>query len=165
MSLPLPFTVLVAPQTHLSIDVPPGWLVDASGKSGTLFYLWLPPMSGGFSPNVNIIVQPLGALTRDEWLTLSRLQIRQQAGATALSADEASPNSLPSNVVEWLGPPAPVRLWFRQRILWLTDAAVVLTATAPAAAFEGLRPVLAATLESARLERTASAEGPASGLP
>lgn len=120
------------PETLFTVQVPPGWALDTSGQSGARAILYHPEVWSGFRSNVNIVVQPLGALTSDEFLTLTRLQIKQLTGQQHPERDTPSTEPPGGWVIEYaanFGASAALRV--RQDIHCSAGRVFVLTATAP----------------------------------
>lgn len=159
---PGPPASYVDPAGQFAVTAPPGWWVDTSGAQGSRVIFFCPAADPGFQPNLNVLLQPLGGLTPDEYLTMTRLQLKQMAGPDRLWADQARPGPPPGHVFEWLLPLNPGTLRARQLTVFLPRAALILTATALLPQFEPLRPAFESIFESVRL-RTPPGPGAAGG--
>lgn len=84
------------------IQVPGDWLADSSGELGVRVAFACPEAYQGFQANVNVGVNYLPPLTQDEFLTLSRLQLKQLSRAASLPVDEAADQRPGSHVFEWI---------------------------------------------------------------
>lgn len=135
-----------------SLTVPADWLAETAGQpSGNVIFL-LPKMMGSFRANLNISVQPLAPLSREEFITLSRLQLKHFSGNCGLSRDESLCGLEPAHLFEWVTahlPPTPVH--GRQLLYFDHLRAYVLTAMAAVDQFESFRPEFEAALSSFRL--------------
>jgi|GEM_PF-3691293 len=138
------YSTYVDPETLFSLQIPPGWALDTSGQGGSRAILYHPEAWSGFRPSVNVVVQLLGGLTPEEFLTMTRLQIKQVTGQPQPERDEQSGALLGGQVIEYtaeFGTGAVLRV--RQDYYFHAGRAFILTATAPnetyarvAAAFE-----------------------------
>jgi hypothetical protein len=145
---PLKPRVFTDPETLFSLHVPPGWLVDDSGRQGTKVLLFHPAGSPDFRANVNVTVQNLGGLTGDEFLTLSRLQFKQLSGGIPMERDEPADRPAGAHLFEWSAPLGPLSLRVRQLIAFGGGKAFVLTATAKEQDFAALLPDVQQIVES-----------------
>lgn len=130
------------------LRIPFNWLADASGRVGTRVAFVAPEPILGFQANVNVIAQFMPPLTRDEFLTLSRLQHKASACTPALLIDEPAQNPLESHVFEWTNNQAPIPVRVRQQIFFSDRKAFVLTATALESNFEQYRPTFQSIFDS-----------------
>jgi hypothetical protein len=143
--------VYVDQESLFSLHVPKGWLVDTSGQQGSRVILLHPMIENDFRVNVNVVVNAMGGLTIEEYLTLSRLQIKQLTGARQLAVDELARRPEGAHLLEWIVEIAPVPLKIRQVFLAKEPRIYLVTATAPLARFELHRSVLETVLESFHL--------------
>jgi hypothetical protein len=129
-------------QTLCSVLIPDEWVVDDSGRQGCKAIFLSPEVVEGFRPNVTLVVQPMSVLTREECLTLSRLQVRHLVSIVRFDADRASEQSEGSRILEWTVWQATPPLKVRQLLFFDTGNMYVLTATIPVAVDEARRPVV-----------------------
>src|SRR5438477_12601429 len=73
---------------HFSIDSSKGWVPDSPGQQGTRVILFKLPATSAFRANINVTVHDLGGMTPSEFLTFSRLQIKQMSGHPKLDIDQ-----------------------------------------------------------------------------
>ena len=140
----------VDPERLFSLLVPAAWQVDASGQQGSRVALLHPTPEDGFRANVNVVVNLNPHLSPVEFLTLSRLQIKQVTGLAKLGIDEpaARPNS---HLLEWSAQAGSALLQCRQLIVFGAARVFVVTATALLSRFESHRATFAAVLDSFKL--------------
>ena len=124
--------VYVDPQELFSLHVPEGWLVDSSGQQNTRVILLHPTTEANFRVNVNVTVQELRALTPDEFLTMSRLQLKQLTGSPRAERDEPAERRGGGHRLESTMTLGAVTIETRQLIVLDGGKAYVVTATAPA---------------------------------
>lgn len=124
------------PQELFELQVPVDWLQDASGQMGTRVVFMSPQIDSGFKANVNVMINQIAPLTRDEFLILSRLQLKMASGAAKLPIDQAAEQPPGTHVFEWINKQAPIRLRVRQQVFFAGERAFVLSATAPAVNFK-----------------------------
>jgi hypothetical protein len=126
-------------ETLFSLDVPDGWLIDTSGQRGSKVLLLDPQSEDKFRANVNVVVQNLDPLTAEEFLTLSRLQLKQLSGRSELDLDAPAEQPRGGRVFEYtVQRPqiAPIPLKVRQVIYVDKEQAYIVTGTATLARFE-----------------------------
>jgi hypothetical protein len=124
----------------LLLEAPPGWLMTPPTPPARLALLD-PNASGGFWPNVNVVIQDLGTMTPEEYLTLGRLQLKAMGEQARVEHDEPiGPGSSGGRVMEFVAYNGQVPVRCRQLILLQGGSAYVVTATAAAHQFEAYRP-------------------------
>jgi hypothetical protein len=101
-------------ESRFSIHVPVGWLVDYGGLQGTRVLLYAPGASGAFRANINVIVHSLGVMTDEEYLALSRLQMKQMSGCREPDVDMPAPHGQSGRIIEWHAPMGPMHIKTRQ---------------------------------------------------
>ncbi|MBI1916063.1 MAG: hypothetical protein HYS12_15220 [Planctomycetes bacterium] len=137
------------PDTLFSLAVPPGWLVDTSGQQGSKVTFFCPEVEDNFRTNVTVVVQPLAPLTPEEFVTLSRLQIKQLSGNSRLAVDQEEDRPAGARTFEWTALKLfPIPLRFRQRIVVDRGMTYGVICTAPMHRFEDYRELFDATLSS-----------------
>jgi hypothetical protein len=145
------------PRTHrdqhglFSLTVPQGWLLDASGQHGSRAVLLHPAAEEGFQANVNVVVCPNPHLSPDEFLTFTRLQLKQLTGLERLDVDKLAGRRDGGHVLEWAAQAGPAVLRHRQLLVFDVGRVFVVTATALDSRFEAHRPEFAAIMDSFRL--------------
>jgi hypothetical protein len=145
-------------QTLFSLEIPTGWFADTSKQQGTSVVLLHPSIEQEFRPNVNVMVHRKGALTLQEYLTLSRLQIKHLTDGINPSVDAAVAEPLSGHSLEWCAEFGQVPMKMLQRIVEGQDNFYVATATAPLARFEFYRGVFESVLNS--LKTVVADQGP-----
>lgn len=139
----------IDPDTLFTIDVPNGWLVDSSGQMGSSVILFHPQVEHNFRTTINVVVHQLGALTPEEFLTLTRLQLKQLPEFT-LQVDDSISQPPGARLLEWAAEPGPMPLKVRQLLVYQRDNVYVVTATALLALFEFQRNTIETTVSSFR---------------
>jgi len=145
--------------TLFSIDVPDGWLVDTSGQRGSKVILLNPQTENNFRANVNVVVQALDPLTAEEFLTLSRLQLKQFSGQSELDLDAPAERPRGGHVFEYTvhhQQISPMPLKVRQVIYVAEDKAYIVTGTATLVRFEFYRNDIENVLESFQIASDAA---------
>jgi hypothetical protein len=122
----------IDPETLFALQVPADWLIDTSGQQGTKVVLLSPTAEATFRANVNVSVQLLRGLTPEEFLTLSRLQLKQLTGRPRADRDEPAARPAGAHLLEWRTEVGPVSIQARQLIVTDSHKAYVVTAMAPA---------------------------------
>jgi hypothetical protein len=97
--------------------------------------LFAPEVDDNFRANVNVIVQELAPWTPEEYVTISRLQLKKLSNLAALPVDGPAPRLPGSWLLEWTTWEAPIPVRGRQLLAFRAGRAFVLTATATAASF------------------------------
>ncbi|MCE9544178.1 MAG: hypothetical protein K8T25_01445 [Planctomycetia bacterium] len=138
----------VEPEGRFSFRVPQGWAIDPSGQRGARIIVFAPDVDENFRANVNIVLQSLSPLTRDEYLTASRLQIRKMNNLATLPVDEPAPHFPGWHVLEWTTREAPSPIRVRQLIAFAGSEVFVVTAMATAASFDHYESVFRVLLDS-----------------
>ncbi|QDU94345.1 hypothetical protein [Lignipirellula cremea] len=64
------------PEKLYQLSISSDWLADTSGRSGARVAFGAPDAVMGFQANVNVVMQHVPPLTQEEFLTLSRLQLK-----------------------------------------------------------------------------------------
>ena len=140
---------LTADRTALfSLPVPSGWSADRSGREGSSVVIFSPTVEDNFRANVNVVVQDLAPLAQEEYLTLSRLQLRKLSNMATLPVDEPFQRLPGGHVFEWVTWEAPIPVRGRQLVAFRDDKAFIVTAMATAGSFERHKPTFDAVLES-----------------
>jgi hypothetical protein len=139
------------PAAPFSLHVPPGWTADRSGREGSSVALFSPTVEDNFRANVNVVVQNLAPLTQEEYLTLSRLQLRKLSNTASLPVDESWHRLPGGHVFEWVTWEAPIPVRGRQLIVFRDGKAFIVTAMATAGSFERHKAVFDAVMESFEL--------------
>ena len=121
----------VDPETLFALSVPPGWLVDNSGQQGAKLLLLCPQMEGTFRPTLNVMIQDLGILTKDEFLTLTRLQLKLLTGQPRPQRDELYAGLPGAQILEWSATVNDLPLTMCQLLVVAARKAYVLTGTVP----------------------------------
>ncbi len=119
-------------ETLFSLHVPPGWLVDTSGQQGARVLLLSPTLEANFRPTLNVLVQDLRCLTKQEFLTLTRLQLKLFTGQPRPDRDEQFPGLPGAQVLEWTASLNGMTLTMCQLLVISGGKAYILTGTAPA---------------------------------
>ncbi len=122
-----------------SLAVPSGWLADTSGRQGTKVILLSVPSSGDFRANIAVTVQDLGTLQADEFLTLSRLQLRQTAAGGAIEEDQPVAGHPEGRLFQWTFAFGAFALRARQVVFIDGQTAYLATAVASAEHFDSYR--------------------------
>ena len=131
--------VFTDPGARFSLRIPEDWLVDTFGQQGSSVILYHPRVGSDFRTNVNVLVQPLAPLSTEEYLTLSRLQIRKLTGFAELPADAPAGGRADAHVFEWMTNQAPTPVRVRQLVVFSEESAFVISATASLEEFEAHR--------------------------
>jgi hypothetical protein len=103
-----------------------------------------------FRPNVNVLAQSLGTMTPEEYLTLSRLQMKAMGESVAVELDEPL-GTAGGHLFEFQAQVGGVQVRCRQLIVLFGGSAYVVTAMATPARFEQCRGRLTACLASVSL--------------
>jgi hypothetical protein len=143
--------VFVDRDGSFSLSAPPQWVIDTRGQAGTAVVVHERANASSFAANVNVIVQQLRGLSSDEFLTLSRLQLKHLTGQPRLQVDAPAAHSPGGHLFEWSAPFGAGMLHGRQLIVITQDKAFVVTATAPAATFDAYRAEFDSILDSFQL--------------
>lgn len=122
-----------------------------SGANGASFTRLLVngPFEAGFSPNMNVMVQEIKT-TREQFLALSEGQFAS-AGMTIKSTAKREVSGRPAILVEYEGPVQGRALRFLSLAVVLPERVLLVTYTAPAAAFAALEADFRRSLESFKL--------------
>jgi hypothetical protein len=141
----------VDPQEQFTLQAPPGWLVDTSGIQRTRVILFHPLMDRAFRANVTVVVEPVRGLTREDYLLLCRLQLKQLLNGATLSFDGPAEQPIGGHWFEYSisGPALPLAV--RQLICVVGGKAYVVSATAPADIFQVYRQQFETILASFRM--------------
>lgn len=140
--------VFMDPAEHFSLRVPEGWSADTSGQQGESVVLFGPTVDDDFRANVNVIVQEIAPWTPEEYVTLSRLQLKKLSNLATLPVDEPAPRLPGGWVLEWTTWEAPIPVRGRQLIAFRAGRAFVVTGTATAASFARHEPLFRAVFDS-----------------
>src|SRR5262245_54550403 len=115
----------------LLIRPPEGWLMAPPQAPARLLLLDA-TAPGPFRANINVVVQNLGQMTPEEWLTLTRLQLKSMGEKVTIERDEALGKRPGGHLFEYSALLGPVFVRCLQLILLQGGAAYVITALAPA---------------------------------
>jgi hypothetical protein len=147
-------------ESGFAVGVPGGWRVETSGLFGSRLILFAPGGSADFQPNVNVTVQDLSGVTRDEFLTVTRIQLKQFTGSPKLDVDAPAPEPAGAHVFEWTTRRSPVPLRGHQLDVFGAGRCYAVTATARADQYDQLRPEFDEVLRSFQLLAPAPPAGP-----
>ncbi len=114
-------------------------LIDASGP-------------GPVWPNINVVVQDLGNLTSDEFVLLSRLQMKALGGSAKVERDEPIGRAGGGHRFEFVSFAGPKPQRFLQHVLFHGGRAYITTALAQAQDFETYRQRFEQALGSVALK-------------
>ena len=140
--------VFVEPTERFSLSVPEGWLLDTSGQQGSRVVLFAPGVEDSFRANVNVVVQDLTPLSRDEYITLGRLQLKKLSNLAALEVDQPASGPLGGHWLGWSTWEAPIPIRARQLVVFREQQAFVITAMSSSASFPGYELLFRDILES-----------------
>jgi len=126
----------VDPEHRFTIRIPNGWLLDTSGQHDTTLIFFHPDIESGFRANVNVAVNDTAPLTNDEYVTLSRLELKRLTGFVMLPVDQPAPGNEAGHIFEWASDQQPIPIKARQRVVFGNERVFVVTATAFLGAFE-----------------------------
>jgi hypothetical protein len=143
--------VFIDPALGFRVGIPKGWLVDTSGQQGTKVILYQPDADQNFRANVNVVLQDLGPLCPDEYLMLSRLQLKQLTGFPRLPTDAPADSRVNAHVFEWMTDRATPPVRVRQMVAFAGPTAITVTATASLDRFENHRAEFGEVFGSFRL--------------
>jgi hypothetical protein len=133
----------------LLIEPPEGWLMSPPAPPSRL--LLLDPAAPVPRPNINVIVQDLGKMTAEEYLTLTRLQLKGMGDNVVVERDEPLGRPPGGQVLEFTAQLGPMSVRCRQFILLHGGSAYVITALATAHQFEAYRSRFERALTSVTL--------------
>jgi hypothetical protein len=138
----------------LLIRPPEGWLMSPPQAPARLLLIDA-AAPGPFRANINVVVQNLGQMTPEEWLTLTRLQLKSMGEKVTIERDEALGKRPGGHIFDYTAQFGPVSVRCLQLILLQGSAAHVITALAPADQFEAYRSRLESSLFSVTLTLSA----------
>ena len=141
-------SIYTDPDFHFSSRIPAGWLLDSSGQQGTRIIIFASPPNVDFRANINVMIHKLAAITPAEFLTLSRLQLKQMTGPPNLEIDHPAAQPPGAHIFEWHAPMGSLHLKMRQLITFRPPLAFVVTATALFNDFDQFRQDFEAALDS-----------------
>jgi hypothetical protein len=145
------------PEDLFRLEIPADWLAQYGDQGGLRVVFLSPEVVQGFQANVNVVVNHVPPLTLDEFLILSRLQLKQLSGQSTLPVDQPAgdrPNGhSKAHVFEWTNPRAPIPLTARQLVLFSPPKALILTATALAHTFDQHRPTFEQIFRTFKCDR------------
>ena len=95
------------PEFRFSITFPSRWVRDTSGQQGTRVILFHPFATTGFRTNINVIVQQIGVMTPDDFLTLSRLQMKGISAHPLMDVDQPTATLAGAHFFEVARPNGP----------------------------------------------------------
>ena len=161
---PIPPRQYAHPAGIFTLLVPTGWAVQDAGAPGTEVVLYAPRIEyGGFRPNINVVLQELRGLSAEEFLTLTRLQLKQATGQPRPQRDEPFPAVPGARLLEWSAPLGGLLLTVCQLLVTSGAYAFIVTATVPAANLPEYRDTIQAAFASFTPGNPAS--GPAASAP
>jgi hypothetical protein len=126
-------------ESGFALGVPAGWRVDTTGLLGSRLILFAPAAAGDFQANVNVTVQGLGGVTRDEFLTVTRIQLKQFAGTPRLEMDAPAAEPAGGHAFGWTSHRHAVPLRGHQVLAFREGWCYAVTLTARPEQFERLR--------------------------
>ena len=138
----------------LMIRPPEGWLMSPPQPPARLLLLD-PAAPGPFRPSINVVVQKLGQLTPEEWLTLTRLQLKSMGEHVTIERDEELGKQSGGHLLEYTAQIGPLSVRCLQFILLQGGAAYMITALAAADQFEAYRSRLESSVFSVTLTLSA----------
>jgi len=138
--------------------------MESGGLRGTRVFLYAPRLSGGFQANINVMVHSLGVMTEEEYLALSRLQMKQMSGRSEPDVDMPAPHGHSGRIVEWHAHMGPMHIKTRQLIVVCGSSAFVVSATALSTQFSEYREEFEAAMDSFRLEAPINPSGQPNAL-
>jgi hypothetical protein len=147
---PTSSTPIAVPCEHgalLLIEPPEGWLMAPPVPPARL-YLLDPNAPGPFRPNLNVVVQELGKLTPEDYVQLTRLQLKALGDGAVVERDQPLGPARTGHLFEVVFHGGPVTVCSRQVILLHAGSAYVLTAMAAADEFRAYRARFEKALES-----------------
>ncbi len=158
---PSPVAVPCENGVLLMIEPPPGWVMGPASPPCRLALLD-PQWPGPGWPNINVVVQGLGNMTPEEYLTLSRLQMKGMGDNVVVERDQ--PLGTPGgHVFEMQVQVGQALIRCRQLIVQHDSYAYVVTAMAPADRFEAYRACFERSLGSVSLTIRKGVDGAAVG--
>ena len=161
---PIPPRRYAHPAGLFTLLIPTGWSVNDAGGPGTEVILFSPCIGyGGFRPNINVVVQDLRGLTPEEFLTLTRLHLKQMTSQQQPQRDEPFPAVPSARLLEWSAPLGGLLLTVCQMLVTSGAYAFIVTGTVPAANLPEYRDTIQAAFASFTPGNPAS--GPAAGAP
>ncbi len=141
----------------LLIEAPEGWLMSPPAPPARLSLLD-PTSPGPLRPNINVVAQDLGKMTGEEYLTLTRLQLKGMGENATVERDEPigrQSGESASHLFEFVAQVGPMTVRCRQLILLHGGSAYIITALAPALQFEAYRARFERALTSVTLSLSA----------
>jgi hypothetical protein len=133
------------------VGVPAGWRLDSTGVMGSRLVMFAPSAPGDFQANVNITLQDLASVTADEFVTVTRIQLKQFAGSPSLDVDEPRGEAGAGHVFAWTTHRGAVPVRGHQVLNFRAGRCYALTLSARPEQFEQLRPEFEAILGSFQL--------------
>src|SRR5262249_58042694 len=109
-----------------------------------------PSSPGPFWPNINLVVQDLGKLTTEEFVTLTRLQLKALGDNAVAERDE--PMGPAGHLFEFLAHAGPVPTRCLQHVFFHLRRAYILTAVAASQQFEAYRERFESSFRSVALK-------------
>ena len=141
--------------TMLLLEPPPGWLmspVQLPARVGLID----PNAQGPFWPNINVVVQDLGKMTVDEFVTLTRLQLKALGDAAVVQRDESIGPESAGHRFDFISYSGPVPVRCQQLILFHSGRAFVVTALASLQQFDNYRSRFEKVFDSVAIRVTAA---------
>jgi hypothetical protein len=140
-----------------SLEPPAGWAVDATGRQGTRVIFLHPVVDRSFQANLNVVVEPLGDMTPDEYLTLCRLQLKRVPAQVTFEQDRPAAEPAGCHLLEYTLVGGPLALGVRQLICTADGKVYVVSATAPRDTFDLYRAAFEASQASFAAGQTGAA--------
>jgi hypothetical protein len=151
-------------ESGFAVGVPGGWRIDTNGLMGSRLLLFAPNAAPDFQPNVNVTMQDLAGVTPEDFLTVTRIQLKQFAGTPNLDVDAPTGDAFGGHVFEWTTRRPPFPLHGRQVATFAAGRVYVVTATAKAEQFDQLRPAFEEVMASFEVLAAAPPGGPPASL-
>ncbi len=148
--------------TGFVIGVPVGWRVDNTGLMGSRLVILAPVPPGEFQANVNVTTQDLVGITPDEFITVTRIQLKQFAGSPQLDVDEPAAPPASGHVFAWTTHRGGAAVHGHQVAFFRGRRCYVVTASARRDQFDQLRPEFEAILGSVQFLEPEPPLGPTS---
>ena len=137
------------PSERFEIKVPQNWLAENLQQAGVEIAFLSPEDNVDFRSNVNVVVQHLSPLTKQEYILLNQLQIRHMLRSNSLERDQLIESG--AHVFEWENQ-IPLPLWIHQRLFFGEDLVFTVTSTCLAGEKKQLSDTFEAISDSFRLK-------------
>jgi hypothetical protein len=146
----------------LLIEPPEGWLMSPPAPPARLSLLD-PRAPAPLRPNLNVVAQDLGKMTPEEYLTLTRLQLKGMGANAAVERDEPLGRGSGGHLFEYVANLGPMAVRCRQLILLQDGWAYCVTALALVHQFEAHRAAMEGALNSVVLRLSTGAQPSGTG--